>query len=172
MNQPSLDFPVSCPQEGERVRGPEQEPGTEVRGPANWWETRCSLETLGETWGRGRRFSGYSGNKMLLPSLPWVRLGLLEISGPQGSRGHEGGTTPHLARSIFSALISWALTLAEPGPRRIGCPFPWPKLLVEASPYCPLPGQRPAVQRPGPGAAESPPACYGHLHPSEDILWA
>ena len=46
MNQPGLDFPASCPQEGERVRGPEQEPGTDQKGPANCWETTCSLETL------------------------------------------------------------------------------------------------------------------------------
>lgn len=63
-----------------------------------------------------------------VPPPPGVRPGLLEIFGPQGSPGHEGGTIPHLARSVFSPLIPWALTLAEPDPRRIGYPFPWPKL--------------------------------------------
>lgn len=76
----------------------------------------------------GGRFSEYLGNEMLLPPPPWVRPGLLEIFGPQGSPGHEAGTIPHLARSVFSPLIPWALTLAEPDPIRIGYPSPWPKL--------------------------------------------
>lgn len=48
--------------------------------------------------------------------------------GPQGSPGMKGDH-PHLARSVFSPLIPWALTLAEPDPRRIGySSSPWPKL--------------------------------------------
>ena len=108
------------------------------------------------------RFSGYSGNKMLLPPPPWVRPGLLEIFSPQESPGHEGGTIPHLARSVFSSLIPWALTLAESDRRRIGYPFPWPRLQVAAFLLCPLPKQRPAVQRPGPGGCRKPPR----------VLWA